>query len=577
MDDSLRKYLSILWHWAWLIGLAVVLAGGAAYMTDRLTPPVYSASTKLLVNEAPKLADAASILINDARLGQTYSDMMVQRPVLDRVIDTLGLNLSAGQLAGAVRVEIVRDTQLLRLTVESEDPAQAAAIANTIPAVFRQLNADMQAQRYADAKASLTEQLAVAADQITAKQDAIDLVARSVAPQKEADLLRLQSDLAQLRQVYDRLSASYENIRLAESQSASNIVISEPATVPTAPVRPQTSRDTMMGAALGLLLALGMVFLIEYLDNTIRSPEQVVTGLNLPVIGLIMQAAGARDRGDRALQSTAGTELIALQEPRSPITEAYRALRTNIQIAGVDQPIRTLLVTSPSPNEGKSTVAANLAIVMAQAGREVILLDADLRRPRIAKLFDQHDAVGLAATLLDDTRQWQKVLMPTKMDHLRTAPGGEPPPNPSELLGTKRMQEFVGFLKEHSDTIVIDSPPLLPVTDALVLAPQVDGVIVVVEYGSTQLRPAQQAVTQLKQAGARVLGVVLNKVPSSRRGYGYGYNYYRHYYADYSGDGRGSGHGTDTPGGARQPRSVMSGSLMAKMRTRRADDVKLRQ
>lgn len=577
MDESLRKYLSLLWHWAWLIGLSVVLAGGAAYLTDRLTPPVYSASTKLLVNEAPKLADAASILINDARLGQTYSDMMVQRPVLDRVIETLGLNLSAGQLAGAVRVEIVKDTQLLRLTVESEDPAQAAAIANTIPVVFRQLNADMQAQRYADAKASLTGQLVAAADQITAKQDAIDVVARSVTPQKEADLLRLQSDLAQLRQVYDRLSASYENIRLAESQSASNIVISEPATVPTAPVRPQTSRDTLAGAALGLLLALGMVFLIEYLDDTIRSPDQITSNLKLPVIGFIMQSPTARTNGAAAAKNAPTDELIALQEPRSPITEAYRALRTNIQIAGVDQPIRTLLVTSPSPGEGKSTVAANLAIVMAQAGREVILLDADLRRPRIAKLFDQHNTVGLAATLLDDTRQWQKVLMPTKMDQLRTAPGGDPPPNPSELLGSKRMQEFVGFLKEHGETIVIDSPPLLPVTDALVLAPQVDGVIVVVEYGSTQLRPAQQAVAQLKQAGARVLGVVLNKVPSGRRGYGYGYNYYRHYYADYGGNDRGSGQGADKPGAAGQPRGSRPGSLIAKVRTRRADDVKLRQ
>ena len=150
-----------------------------------------------------------------------------------------------------------------------------------------------------------------------------------------------------------------------------------------------------------------------------------------------------------------------------------------------------------------------------------------------------------------------------------TVPGGNPPPNPSELLGSKRMRECIEFLKERSDTIVIDTPPLLPVTDALVLAPQVDGVIIVIQHGSTQLRVAQQAVTQLQQAGARVLGVVLNKVPASRRGYGYGYSYYyRHYYSNYGDDDPGAGKNADKPRRVKKSRGFRPGTWFARIRNK---------
>lgn len=548
MDESLRKYIGIVWHWAWLIGLMTLLAGGAAYTAARLTPPLYEAATTLLVNEAPSDAgkDTAAILIKSDRLARTYADMMTQQPVLDEVIATLGLNDDAEALGKRVAVTPIRDTQLLRLTVEDHDPALAAQVANMLPQVFSRRNAELQAVRYADAKANLTGQRDAAASQIAAKQAELDAVTRSTEAHKEADLIRLQSELVQLRQVYDRLVESYENIRLAESQSTSNIVITEPATPPEEPVRPRSLRDTALGAILGLLLALGVVFLIEYLDNSIRSPEQIETALQLPVIGLITRTNLPRTKGSTTPGVSAAAELIAIREPRSPVTEAFRALRTNIQIAGIDRPIRTLLVTSAGPDEGKSVVAANLAVVMAQAGREVVLLDADLRRPRVAQLFSQHDYAGLPATLLDDSAQWPQTLMPTAVDNLMTVPAGNPPPNPSELLGSRRMQEFLTVLGEHCTTIVIDSPPLLAVADALVLAPQMDGAVVVVQYGRTHLRAAQQAVSQLQQAGARVLGVVLNQVPIGRRGYGYGYGYYtqyRGYYSPADGDG-------DSQGGA---------------------------
>ena len=536
MADLVRKYLTILWHWAWLIGVSVVLGSVVAYTMSRLTPVMYQATTTVLVNAPANAAatDPSSILITNDRLVLTFASMMTQEPVLEEVVTTLQVPISASELQKRTTVTPVKNTQLIKLVVEDGDPQQAANLANTLPAVFSRRNAALQAERYAAAKVNLTQQIDTLSQQINQKQAEIDNVTRTVTPEKEADLIRLQSELAQLRSVNDRLEQNFQNIRLAEAQSTSNVVVTEPASVPNEPVRPRPLRDTLIGSIVGLLLGVGAIYLMENLDNTVRTPEQVDATLKLPVIGLIARTSSAitnnaRKNGDlKPGNQPPMVDLVAVQEPRSPVTEAFRVLRTNVQIAGVDQSIRTLLITSPSPTEGKSTVAANLAVVMAQAGREVILLDADLRRPRVHSIFGRPQHMGLTEALLDENRQWEKVLTPTGIEHLTTVQCNSLPPNPSELLGSKRMQEFVSHLKGLSEIVIMDTPPVLPVTDALVLAPQVDGVIVVLEHGVTQLRSALQVVKQLRQAGARVLGVVMNQVPSGRRGYGY---YYQHYYA----------------------------------------------
>ncbi len=534
MEDQIRRMAGILWHWAWLIVIGTALTAASAYVSSRLTPPVYSASTKLLVNEAPKPSstDSASILINSDRLGQTYSDMMVQQPVLDKVIGTLGLNLSFGQLASAIQVEIVKGTQLLRLTVESEDPAQAAAIANTIPDVFRQQNADLQAQRYADSKANLTRDLDSLSQQIERTQ--ADSTALGV-PLSERD--RLQTELVQLRQSYASLRQSYETIQLAEAQSTSNIVVTEPAQVPTVPVRPRTLQNTLTAGLAGLILAIGLVSLLEFLDDRVRSPDQAQRLANAPVIGLIARMNNARMNGSgkgKRLNSAEGVEttLVTIQEPRSPIVEAFRALRTNIQFAGVDEPVRTLLITSPGPAEGKSTITANLGVVMAQAGLRVVVVDADLRRPAQQRLFNRAGAgqLGLTDLMLQPPGPvaLEGAVQATDVPNLSVMTSGPLPPNPSELLGSQRMQHLLANLKEQFDVVLIDTAPLLPVTDALVLSAVVDGVALVVDSDTTRSGATTQARQQLEQAGARVIGVVMNKL-TTRRG-GYHYTYYYHYY-----------------------------------------------
>ncbi|MBN1813497.1 MAG: CpsD/CapB family tyrosine-protein kinase, partial [Anaerolineae bacterium] len=193
----------------------------------------------------------------------------------------------------------------------------------------------------------------------------------------------------------------------------------------------------------------------------------------------------------------------------------------------VDKPIRTLLVTSAGPTEGKSTTAANLAVAMAQAGLKVVVLDADLRRPRIHKIFGLHPRGGLTGSLLEGNMDGR--LQPSQVEGLAVLPAGELPPNPSELLGSKRLRELLDELAEDADVVVIDSPPVLPVTDAAVLAREVDGVLLVVDAGATRQEVVQRAVEGLRQVGAHLIGVVLNRVPTRRGGY---YYYYHEYYDD---------------------------------------------
>ncbi|MBP7689284.1 MAG: polysaccharide biosynthesis tyrosine autokinase [Thermoflexales bacterium] len=532
MENELKRYGAILWHWVWLIVLGTVLGAGAAYVSSRLTTPVYAASTTLLINEAPssgKTTDYTSILTSE-RLARTYSEMMTKGPVMEEVVTALGLDVKPEALARRVSVNLVRDTQLVVLQVEHEDPLTAKNLANTIPVKFAQKNAELQANRYADSKANLTKEITTLKDQITAKQDAINAVGTQKTAANDAEISRLNSELTQLRQSSAFLLQSYENIRLAEAQSTSNIVVVEEAQEPVAPVRPRTLQNTLLGAVVGLLLSMGIIFLIEYLDDRVRSPEQIDKVLKLPVVGLIARMTNVPAKGRAGL--------IAVREPRSPIVEAFRSLRTNIQFAGVDQPIRTLLVTSASPSEGKSTVAANLAVVMAQTGLKVVIIDCDLRRPTVHKQFDLPNHAGLTDVMLQDPNQWNGVMQPTGVNNLSIVMSGSLPPNPSELLGSKRMQQFMAYLHKSCDIVIIDAPPLLPVTDALVLSSITDGVVMVIDYGGTRIGEALQGKTQLDQAGARILGVVMNKIPTGRRGYSYYYYYYnRDYY--YDGDGGG--------------------------------------
>jgi capsular exopolysaccharide synthesis family protein len=204
-------------------------------------------------------------------------------------------------------------------------------------------------------------------------------------------------------------------------------------------------------------------------------------------------------------------------------------MRTNLQFSSLDHPIRSMVVTSPNPVEGKSTTLANLGVVMAQAGKSVILVDSDLRRPTLHKIFQVPNKTGLTNVLLDDQLELDGHLQETGIENLRLLTSGPLPPNPSELLGSQRMAQFIELLKSKTDVVIFDTPPAIPVTDAAVLATQTDGVLLVADAGKTRRNAARRSVEVLQQVGANVLGAALNRLSPSRSG---GYYYYYYYYAE---------------------------------------------
>ena len=514
-SDDFRRYVALIWGWSWLLVLVTVLAGAAAYVVSKRSTPVYQASTTVLINEAPATrATDYSAIVASERQAQTYAQLMSKQPVLEGVIQRLELDKSVADLKEALQVRPLRDTTLIELSVEDTVPSRAAAIANAIVLVFAEQLQEMQASRYAASKESLAAQLEDVNAQIQTSTAALEKLGESVGEPSERN--RLEENLAQYRQTYAFLLQSFEQVRLAEAQSTSTVIQAEPALPPTQPIRPRTMMNTLLAAVVGLFLALGVVFLREALDDTFRSPDDVTRELELPVLGLV------------ARHELNGDKPVTMVEPRSLVSEAFRSLRTNIQFASVDEHIHTLLVTSPSPSDGKTLVAANLAITIAHSGRDVILVDADLRRPRVHKLLDLSNHQGVSGFFVQDPIQLDGSLQGTDTEHLQVVTSGETPPNPSELLGSEKMSDILETLKRQADLVIIDSPPVMAVTDASVLAQRVDGVLLVIIPGETNTAAAKQTVQQLRRANANILGVVLNEVDLQRSRYTY--YYYKGYY-----------------------------------------------
>lgn len=207
------------------------------------------------------------------------------------------------------------------------------------------------------------------------------------------------------------------------------------------------------------------------------------------------------------------SSLITITNPRSPIAEAYRSLRTNLEFSSLDRPLKTLIVTSAGPDEGKSTTLANLAVTMALAGKQVILVDCDLRRPSLHRIFGVRNGVGLTIMIVDDEALRNPPFQETGASNLWLLPSGPLPPNPSELLGSRRMEEIIASLTEKADIVLFDAPPIIAVTDAAVLSSKVDGVLLVINAGRTKREHAQRAKALLEKVNARLVGAVLNNVP----------------------------------------------------------------
>jgi capsular exopolysaccharide synthesis family protein len=314
--------------------------------------------------------------------------------------------------------------------------------------------------------------------------------------------------------LYSTLLSNYEAVRLARLQNTPNVVQVEKATPPGAPVQAGPYRNVILGALIGLLATGAIAFTLEYLDDTLKTPQDIANVLGLPVVGYVVN--------ESSIGKSEGMPYVATH-PRSPMAETFRTLRTNLEFASVDKPLKTILVTSPGTGEGKTTVAINLAAAMAQANKRVILLEGDLRRPRIHQALAMSNQFGLT-DVFRGQMDIRDVARYSKVKDMAVITSGSLPPNPAELLGSARMATILSRLVETASVVIIDSPPFV-VADSTVLSAKVDGVLLVIRPGKTSAEAARAMLAQFDRAGARVVGVVLNRV-SRKNGSYYGYYQY---------------------------------------------------
>lgn len=535
---EVRRYWDAVRRWLWLVAVATLVAAVGAWALSRTLTPIYRATATLLINQAQNNSGISNIndIMTSERLARTYGELMKKRPVIDQVIEDLQLRGSYEQVAAMVDVRPVRDTQLLTLTVDSADPQLAADIANTVARVFIARIAQEQLGQTSATKEVLQRQLIDLERQIKSTSESMEQLRRSEPTSSRLSLM--QSDLGQAQATYAQLLRSQQDMALAEAKALNTVRLAQQAVQPLAPFRPNVFRYVLIAAMGAFVLAIGVAFGIEYLDDAVKTPELVEQASGLHTLGAVT-LAGQTGRSERGDQKEAGERLLVLGSANSPVSESFRILRTNVEFAQVDKVCRTLLVTSPNPGEGKSTVALNLATVIAQGGRRVLIVDADLRRPTLHRTFGVENRDGLTSLLVRDAHPLEEVVRPSPLPNLSLMTSGPIPPNPSELLGSARMSQLLERLLEQFDLVVLDTPPVLAVTDPIVLAARADGVVVVVDSRSTSTDALKRTSGALARASANVLGVVLNKL-TARSG---GYYYYRSYYGD---DQRGSGNGTSS-------------------------------
>jgi tyrosine-protein kinase Etk/Wzc len=378
------------------------------------------------------------------------------------------------------------------------------------------------------------------------------LKARSVteiasAPATETEEAQLGQQVQAIQKIADQLQEEYQKARMSEAVEVGQVEIVDLADVPNFPIGSGRIRKTAMGLILGLMLGIGAAVLIDGMNTSIRRRDDLERLLQVPGLAVIPRFVSENRKGGklvkafprmktgRAAASQRAEGLVTIHDARSPGAEAYRTLRTNLIFSQAVHMLRTIVVTSPSPSEGKTTTAANLAVSFAQQGMRVLIVDCDLRRSRLHRMFSVSREPGITELVLGQVEQ-EIAIRDTPVSGLYVLPSGQLPPNPAELLGGERMRNTLRKLGEAFDLILLDTPPLLAASDAAILATQVDGVVVVVRAGVTEAEAGQQAMQQLAAVGARVVGAVLNDPDSKLQQYG---GYYNYEYASEGADAKG--------------------------------------
>lgn len=507
-EPSLREYLHVIRRRKWPLILSVLIIVAAALVGSYVQSPVYAATAEVLVQPRPNesLFNPNTGQRNDPqRVLQTEARILKSEPVRLAVREKLGY-------AAGVTTSAEGQTDVISVVAESTNPRRAADVANAY------------ATSYMDFKRKqAVDDLLLAAQEIQAK---INDLQGQIAAASDAAKETLIQQQALFKNKLDQLQ-----VDAALRTGGAQLVTA--ASVPSSPVRPKPVRSAILGFVLGAVLGLGAVFLVEHLDDSVKTKADLERAVpSLPVIGMIPTVHAWKNREQ--------SRVVSMTEPTSPAAEAYRTLRTSIQFLGLNHSLTSVQLTSASAQEGKTTTLANLGVVLARAGQRVVLVCCDLRRPRIHEFFGLDNAVGITSVILGHVSISDALQDVPGVEQLSVLASGPLPPNPSELLSSDLAGKVFASLKDQGALLLIDSPPILPVTDALVLSRHVDATLLVSVAGETTRKQVSRAAELLRQVGAPLVGAVLNGV-SVEGSYGYGYGYYRSYTSVRDGNGASDG------------------------------------
>jgi len=497
---DLKHYLRILWRRKWIIVITTVVTLTIVVVGTYKTTPIYSATATMRIASSSTGSVSSYDYYYADRLMNTYVKLATTTPVLDELVTRVGLGS-----VPEIEVKTLPQTELIQITVEHSNPQTASLAANTLAEILISKSLELYTGSGESSLEILSEQVASMEQEIAqARTEYLNIVESSPADTEAIQSAQEMLDLKQ--QMYSSVLEQYEQARLKASLRENSISVVEPASTPEKPAKPRKELNIALGFMVGAVGGLGLAFLWENLDSTLYTTEQIESVSKLPVIGKVPPLGKENSFEEMNANFSYG--------------ESFRRLRTNI--LSIDFPIRTLLVTSAKPREGKSRIAANLAYVMAQSGRKVVVVDCDMRVPSQYKLFSIENKFGLSS-ILEQKATFTEELQSIDLDGVHVIPSGPLPENPSELLGTGQMKNLLDRLATVFDLVILDTPAALAVADAAILAPMVDAIVLVVCRAKSNAGEVRIMQAQLKKVDGKVIGVIENRAEHTN-----GYYYYHH-------------------------------------------------
>jgi succinoglycan biosynthesis transport protein ExoP len=510
---DLRGYLAILRRRKWTIALVVALVVGSTLAFSFWQTPSYQSTVKVLVKPINASQVVQGVSVSSILDLETEKGLVESPVVAELAAKALGGGTPADELLRHLSVAIPANTQFLEITFSSPEAREAALGAQAFAQSYLDFRGKQATKAFATAAQGYQRQIEQLQTQLSAKQAEL-----AGAPAGSAAAASLQAAVNSLNSRIAILQAQVAPL-LAPSVDPGQIVA--PAVVPTSPASPNFVRNLALALTVGLVLGVGVAFLQERLDDRLLDREDFEEHLGAPVLGIVPKNSGQNGKKEPP-------KLSVLEDPKTPAAEAYRTIRAGLQHLTRKEDFRILAVTSPMIGDGKTTVVANLAVVMAQSEKRVLAISCDLHRPTLHRCFDLENSIGLT-TLLKGDASLSDVVGRTDLETLRVLPSGPQVANPAELLASGEMERLLTELRRTTDYLILDTPPVIAVADALVLAPKVDGVLVVVDANKTEREALSFTRREIEQAGGRIIGGVYHKFdPSRARTY---QPYYQYYYS----------------------------------------------